>query len=151
MGAIEDLVNEIGAYAREKVELTIVNWNQSGHLNPGEVVNFMVRVKNNGQLNLKNLQFHIEGSQWSSVGFNSYFGFDSYIVTDPKDIDAHGQRDIGPFYMNADKATGNQGTNDEDIVKVHISKYDVDLKHILVNHTGHEGSVNAKKSIHVHP
>lgn len=156
---LDDLLNDINAYPADNVVITITNFQGPGsHVNINEVWSFNVRVQNNGQLNLRNLQLHIEGSQWASVRLGSPvgclpdpFGFSNSVVSTPQDVDAHSTVTFGPFCMRANVATANQGQVNEDLFSVHIYSYDANLSHILNGHSHHTSNPEARKHLHIHP
>jgi len=153
MGLLDDLLSAINTYPADNVEIDIVDFSGSdGHINVGEIWNFRVKVTNNGQLDMNNLDLHIRGSEWTIVGNVAFLPtFGSHIYSGKKDVDAHSARTFGPFYMRATQATGNGGTDNEDIVSANIHSYDAGLNHILRDHGHHASNPIDNYRRHVHP
>ena len=149
---LQDLLNAIDTYPADNVEIQITNFQEPGvHINVGEQCSFNVRVTNNGQLDMRGLELHIEGSQWTSVKRFPLNAPASFVIGEARDVEAHSAVTFGPYYMTANLATPGGGTSNEDLITAHISTYNADLTHILRDHGHHASNPEAAYHRHIHP
>jgi hypothetical protein len=149
---LQDLLNAIDTYPADNVTIQIINFEEpGGHINAGEVCTFDVRVTNNGQLDMRNLRLHVQGSQWTSVKRLPTDSFGSYFISGARDVDAHTAVTFGRFRMRADQGTPDGGTSNEELISAHISSYDAGLDHILGDHGHHASNPEAAYTRHIHP
>lgn len=152
MSPLNELLKAINTYPYpvDNVEIDIINFTGvGGHINIGEIWSFQVRVENNGNLDIKDLDLNIYGSEWTMVTNCSFpMLFRSLISSGKKDVNARSTVTYGSFYMRAVQATG---TSHRDLVSVHISSYDTGLNDILNNHRHHANNPTANYSRRVYP
>lgn len=156
MSTIDDLLAAINTYPNGNVVISVINFSEPGtHINQGELCSFDVRVENNGQLDMKNVTLHVEGSGWTSVAISAWHGgpssFSNSSISYARDVDAHASTTFGKFYMMADTATPDQGQAARDLITVHVQTFDADLYHILRDHGHHAGNPEESYRRHIHP
>ncbi|MEN8374743.1 MAG: hypothetical protein ABFS34_04785 [Gemmatimonadota bacterium] len=156
MGMLDDLLAAINTYPSDSVTVDVVDFEEPGaHINVKEICRFRVRVRNNGQLDMRNVRLHVEGSRFASVSVTDFLGiptnFGSSVISGGRNIDAHASATFGDFHMRADAATGDGGTEDEDLFTIHVSSYDANLEHILRDHSHHAGNPEEAYHRHIHP
>ncbi|MCH8863104.1 MAG: hypothetical protein IID51_11405 [Proteobacteria bacterium] len=156
MGMIDDLLTAINEYPREDVAISVTNFKEpGGHINVGETCSFKVKIENNGQLDMKDVRLHLEGTRYARVTatniFGFPFGFSGSAITGGQNINSHSNKTFGTFHMRADAATPNEGTENRDLFKIHISSFDADLDHVLRDHSHHAGNPEAAYNRHIHP
>ncbi len=156
MGMFDDLLTAINQYPSEDVTISVTDFEEPGtHINVGETCRFRVRVQNNGQLDMRDVRLHIEGSEFASVTVTNFLGtplgFSSSVVSGGRNIDAHSSATFGDFHIRADAATPNAGTADRDLFTIHIRSFDAGLEHIFRDHRHHAGSPEVAYNRHIHP
>ena len=153
---IDDLSKAINEYPGEDVTITVTDFQEPGtHINVGETCSFRVQVTNNGQLDMKHVRLHVEGSEFASVSVTAFLGkpvsFGYSVISGGRDVDAHSSVTFGDFHMQADEATPGGGTENRDLFTIHISSFDAALGHILTDHGHHAGSPEERYNRHIHP
>ncbi len=156
MGMFDDLLAATNGYPSENVTISVTDFKEpGGHINVGETCSFRVRVENNGQLDMRDVKLHVEGSDFTRVSVTDFLGiptgFSDSVISGGRNIDAHSSATFGDFHMHADASTPEGGTADRDLFTVHISSFDADLHHILRDHRHHAGSPEEAFSRHIHP
>ena len=156
MGMFDDLLTAINQYPSEDVTISVTDFKEPGsHINVGETCSFRVRVENNGQLDMRDVRLHVEGSDFTSVSVTNFLGiptsFSDSVISGGRNIDAHGSATFGDFHVHADAATPDGGTVDRDLFTVHISSFDAGLEHILRDHSHHAGNPEVAYNRHIHP
>lgn len=107
----------------------------AGAVNVNEVFAFKVKVNNNGHLNLTGVTLHVEGQHGATVSLSAAGPFVASLASPIiAAVNAHGSQDSANLFFKAPSTTRPAGT---DLVRVHISGYDVNLSHILNSHSGH--------------
>lgn len=133
MAVLSDLVNACAYYAIDFVTVRIgwATW-LNGAPNTNDVASFWVRTSNSGQMNLDPIIVHVEGTSYGQVSVVGQDGPWEDNVFKELAIGAH-QRGWGRFWFHADSDTNRQV---EEIIKVHISSFDLNWDHLLKGHTG---------------
>jgi hypothetical protein len=156
MGMIDDLLTAINEYPSEDVAISVAEFNEpGGHINTGETCNFKVRIQNNGQLDMKDVRLHLEGTRFARITASNFlgipFGFSGSTITGGQNIDSHSSKTFGTFYMRADAATPDGGAANRDLFTIHISSFDAGLDHVLRDHSHHAGDPETAYNRHIHP
>jgi hypothetical protein len=145
MPFFDDFGTEVARYPTLSVKLSIVDRvvqppGTAGAVNVNEVFAFQVRVANTGNLNLTNVRLRVQGLNGAKVGFVAGGPFASSILAptipavNAKDI--HGQDTVNLFFKAPSVPTPATDTDHvQELIKVHIADYDVNLNHILNNIT----------------
>lgn len=153
MAFLDDFANAVIGYPATNVTLSIVDRvvqppSVGPAVNVNEVWAFQVRVANNGYLNLTGVSLHIEGQNGAQVStlaagpFSASINFGSLTVT------GHGTLDTVNLFFKAPNVVKPAGTA---LVRAHIRSFDVNLSHILNDHTGHADPPAGTYSDQVHP
>ena len=157
MGVLEDLQTAFNQYPDENVTISVINFVEPEiHINVDEQCTFNVRVQNSGHLDLRNVILHIVGSEFASltatrnVWGNPVNFTQGSSFSESRNIDADDNATFGPIHMRADAATPDAGEANRDLFTIHISTFDVDLDHILRDHSHHAGSPEEVYNRHIH-
>jgi hypothetical protein len=156
-GIIDELVSAVNVYATDNVATQIVDVDVSGTgevLNVGDVVEFKVRVTNQGQLNMKGVVVRVVGTEYADVSssgangpFSSQADSASFNLESLPPLSPYpppSTHTTGPFWAKMTKKTGAIAPN---IVTAGILKWDASLDHILFAHSGRgarEGALSAQ-------
>jgi len=140
MPLIDDFANEVNSYPANNVTLTVVDLAVTptgtvGAINVNEVWAFRVRVANNGTLNMTNVSLLIEGQNGTTVSGIPSTGLWVHSINPlalPA-LNAHSTQDTGKYYFKAPAGKKPAGT---ELLRIHVSSYDVNLDWILINNTG---------------
>ncbi len=157
MGMYDDLLTAANDYPSDNIVISVTDFQEPGtHINVGETCSFKVRVENNGQLDMKDVKLHVEGSEFASVSVTDFLGFfptgfSNSVISGGRNIDAHSSETYGDFHIRASAATPDGGTENRDLFTIHISKFDADMHHILSDHSHHAGSPEEAYNRHIHP
>ncbi len=150
MSIIDDLVTDVNNYPVDNVELDLAISGFGTHISQGELGTFTVSVRNTGHLDMNNLKLHVRASSFTSVGFVPW-SMSDFFLSGSKDVKAHSTRNFGAFFLRANSPTGDQGTDNEELLSVHISSYDASLHHILNDHSHHASQPEDTIVRHIHP
>jgi hypothetical protein len=130
MSLINDLTSEIGKYATDFCKTEIIGFSINGGgtvLNKGETFQFRVRVTNEGNLDMRNVQVLVIGSLFADVATGSG-PFGSQVLANKFEIlPAGGSQSTGFFRGTAKAITSGA----QSIVTARINSWDASLDHIL--------------------
>src|SRR5262249_25114723 len=139
MSVITDLTNAVISYPNDDCEIEIVEFSittQNGGtiLDVGDEFQYKVKLTNNGQLTIKNVELQALGTKWADVPLSGSTGkFDSTaLLTATFDLDPHHSFTTGFF---RGKCIADTGGVAKDIVKAQIYSWDASWEHILDDHS----------------
>lgn len=140
MAFLDDFQDAVTLYPTTSVTLTIpaeeirpVGPTTPGAYNVNEVWSFKVRVRNNGNLNMTGVSIQVAGRNGAQVSPVAAGDWRSSFAFGSLSLPGHGgQQDTVNLYFKAPNAARPVGT---DLVKTNINAFDVDLNHILINHS----------------
>ena len=138
MAFLDDFQNAVSGYPAASVALTIVDKAPVppatvGAINVNEVWSFQVRVRNNGNLNMTGVSLRIQGENGATVSTTSTGPFSSSINFGNLSLAGHGgQQDTVNLFFKAPSTTRPAGTK---LITAQIAGFDVNLNHILIDHT----------------
>lgn len=153
-GFFADFATAVSDYAETYVALSIVsvapeNPPTGTAVNVNDIWKFKVRLNNNGNLNLTDVIFHINGksgAQISSAAAGPWLG--GITTTLGRDVNAHDYADGVYFYF---KAPATQFPSSVQLVEAHISSFNSNLNYMLNDLTGHEFTPSGIYSAQVEP
>ena len=138
MTFIDDFASAVSSYPSTSVTLSIVDvavqTGTTGAVNVNEVWKYQVRVANNGHLNMTGVTLHIEGQNGAQVSTAAAGPWSTSIFPGGLNINSHSNQDTVDFYFKAPGVAKPAGTG---LVRAHISTFDVNLNHLLNDHSGH--------------
>jgi len=138
MAFLDDFQNAVSGYPAASVTLTIVDKAPVppatvAAINVNEVWSFQVRVRNNGNLNMTGVSLRIQGQNGATVSTTSAGPFSSSINFGNLSLNGHGgQQDTVNLFFKAPSTIKPAGTQ---LVTAQIAGFDVNLNHILIDHT----------------
>ena len=150
MSIIDDLLIDVNNYPTDNVQLDLTVSGFGAHISQGETGTFTVRVTNDGHLDMNNLRLHVQASNFTAVG-RIPFSMTNSFISEARDVKAGSARTFGTYFLRALTATGDQGTDNEELVATHISSYDASLHHILNDHSHHASQPEDTLVRHIHP
>jgi hypothetical protein len=148
MSVIDDLRAAVANYATDNCETTIEEFSVTSgtgtSLNEGDEFQYKVKVSNDGELDMKNVQIRVNGTDWADVALSGSTGkFGPTALLDaPLNINAKTSFTTGFFRGKGKLET--KGVK-EDIVTARIDGWDGVLDHILNDHSqagADEGKLN---------
>jgi len=155
MGFFDDFAAALEKYPETSVKLSIgsvaLQTGTSGAVNVNEVWKFKVVVDNDGPLNLTNLALHVEGQNGALVSTSSAGPFGPSVITSGSGlltVSGHSAKSSQFLYFKAPGAAKPAGTV---LAKAHISTYDANLDHILINHSIHASTPTGSYAAQVFP
>lgn len=153
MPFFDDFASALSGYPAASVTLSIVDRVvQPPHVGPAvntnEIWAFQVRVTNNGNLNMTGVVLHIQGQNGTQVSTLVGGPWQASITSGALTVNAHSSQDTPNFYFKAPSAARPAGTP---LVRAHIGTFDVNLNHILNNHSDHADPPSGTYSDQVFP
>lgn len=139
MAFLDDFRDAVSGYPAASVTVEIVDRAPvtpptGTQVNINDIWSFQVRVRNNGQLNMTGVSLRINGLNGATVSTSNLAG--SYVGTISSfgnmTIPAHGTLDTVNLFLKAPNATRALGT---ELVSAQIAGFDVNLNHLLIDHT----------------
>lgn len=140
MAFLDDFQDAVTLYPTTNVTVTIppgeirpVGPTTPGAFNVNEVWSFRVRVRNNGNLNMTGVSLRVAGQNGAQVSTAAAGPWSASFSFGNLTLGGHGgQQDTVNLYFKAPNAARPAGT---DLVTSNINGFDVDLNHILINHS----------------
>lgn len=155
MPFVDDFVTAVNTYAKDKAQLSIVDktpvppYTGPG-VNVSEVWSFAVQILNVGHLNMTGVKVDIEGKNGTKVSTAATGPWSSSLSNFGNlTVNANLSQKTPKLYFRA--PTVPHPDAPEDLVEAHIGSFDVNLNHILNDHTGHSDPPFTMYSDKVYP
>jgi hypothetical protein len=137
MAFFNDFADAVENYPKANVILTIedvaVEMGTAGSVNVNEVWRFRVRVANNGHLDMTSVALLVGGENGVLISEAAAGPWHSFAILGPLTVDSHQVNDTAQGYFKAPNAPKPAGTT---LVKAQIRSFNVNLDHILNDHSG---------------
>jgi len=154
MAFLDDFQSAVSGYPAANVTLSIVDTlpiapATAGAVNVNEIWSFQVRVRNNGNLNMTGVSLRVSGQNGAQVSTNAAGPWVSSLSFGSLTLNGHGgQQDTVDLFFKAPAAPLPAGTA---LVSTNINGFDVNLNHILIDHTGSSATPTGAFSAQVFP
>jgi hypothetical protein len=140
----DEFADAVSGYPADNVTLGVVdlaphNPSSGSDVNTNDVWKFQVRVRNNGHLNMTGVALRITGQNGVRVSTNPIGPWLAAINAFPLGVgmtlNAHSAPQDTPGFIYF-KAPGQQIDTVKELVCVQIARFDANLNHLLIDHSG---------------
>lgn len=155
MAFLDDFRDAVSGYPAASVTVEIVDRAPvtpptGTQVNVNDIWSFQVKVRNRGPLNMTGVSLRINGLNGATVSTtNVPASFGGSIASfGNMTINAHGTQDTVHLFLKAPNATRPAGT---ELVSAQIAGFDVNLNHLLIDHSAFSATPRGVYSDQVFP
>jgi len=155
MAFLDDFEDAVHGYPAASVTISIVNLapitpSTPNGVNVNDIWAFNVRVRNRGNLNMTGVALNVAGMNGALVSTSATGPWlPSISCFGSLNVGGHiGQQDTPNLFF---KAPGTPKDSDTQLISANICAFDVDLNHILIDHTGSSATPTGDYKTQVFP